>query len=500
MKNIRLSVKLIGGFIAVAVITLIVGLVGWVGVSDSQKVAREIKGLDGINAELLQREIDHLNWARKVGQFQRDENLTALEVEKDPHKCGFGKWYYSDKRKDAEARIPEIAPLLQQLEEPHAKLHSTAVELEKLLQKGKEFRSEATALYQNETGAQLIKVQKLLQEVMVKVKNHLAQEEQGAASQSARIKMISLAGMVVGGVLALCLGIVLTLSITRPINRIIAGLSEGSGQVSSASTQVSGASQQLAQGASQQAAALEETSASLEEMTSMTRQNADNSNQAFTLINETGRVVEQANLAMTELSGSMKEVSAASDETAKIVKTIDGIAFQTNLLALNAAVEAARAGDAGAGFAVVAEEVRNLAMRAADAARSTGSLIDTTVTKVKEGSALVEKTEAAFAQVAAGTAKTRDLVGEIAAASDEQAKGVEQINKALGELDLVVQQNAANAEESASASQELSAQAELMKGAIGELAALIGDGDDASSAALRSAGRRSHLKLLPSLA
>ena len=171
MKNIKLSVKLIGGFIIVAVITLVVGMVGWTGVSNSQKVAQDIKGLDDISAELLQREIDHLNWARKVGQFQRNENMTALEVEKDSHKCGFGKWYYSDKRKEAETRIPEIANLLKQMEDPHTKLHNSAVELEKLLQKGKEFRSEAVALYQNETGAQLVNVQKVLEEVTVKSQN-----------------------------------------------------------------------------------------------------------------------------------------------------------------------------------------------------------------------------------------------------------------------------------------------------------------------------------------
>ena len=272
-------------------------------------------------------------------------------------------------------------------------------------------------------------------------------------------------------------------SISLPINRTVEGLSGGVEQVASASSQVSSASQSLAEGASEQAAGIEETSSSIEEMASMTRQNADNANQANALMAETSRVVDEANRSMTELTGSMKEISTASEETAKIIKTIDEIAFQTNLLALNAAVEAARAGEAGAGFAVVADEVRNLAMRAADAAKNTANLIEGTVKKVKNGSDTVSKTNEAFAKVSAGAKKVGELVGEISAASSEQAQGIEQINKAVAEMDKVVQKNAASAEESASASEEMNAQAAQMKGFVDELAALVyginGDGNGA---------------------
>jgi methyl-accepting chemotaxis protein len=170
----------------------------------------------------------------------------------------------------------------------------------------------------------------------------------------------------------------------------------------------------------------------------------------------------------------MEEISKASEETSKIIKTIDEIAFQTNLLALNAAVEAARAGEAGAGFAVVADEVRNLAMRAADAAKNTAELIEGTVKKVKDGSELVTSTNDAFTEVAQSSSKVGELVGEIAAASSEQAQGIEQVNKAMGEMDKVVQGAAANAEESASASEELNAQAEQMKGIVHNLARIVG--------------------------
>ncbi len=203
-------------------------------------------------------------------------------------------------------------------------------------------------------------------------------------------------------------------SIIKPINRIIGGLNEGSEEVASASRQLSSASQSLAEGTSQQAAAIEETSSSLEEMSSMTQQNADNANQANTLMSDANKVVNKANESMNELTGSIADISKASEETQKIIKTIDEIAFQTNLLALNAAVEAARAGEAGAGFAVVAEEVRNLAMRSAEAAKNTAELIEGTVKKVNDGSELVIKTNAAFTEVAENVSKGGELVGEIA--------------------------------------------------------------------------------------
>ena len=275
-------------------------------------------------------------------------------------------------------------------------------------------------------------------------------------------------------------------TITRPVNRMIEGLTDSADQVASASGQISTASQSLAEGASEQAASIEETSSSLEEMASMTRQNADHSSQADQIMRETRDTVEAANRSMSELIASMEAISRSSDETSKIVKTIDEIAFQTNLLALNAAVEAARAGEAGAGFAVVADEVRNLAMRAAEAARNTAELIDDTTVKVQEGSGLVSRTNEAFEQVSTGSDKVANFLSEISAASGEQAEGIDQVNKAVSEMDKVVQENASRAEESAAAAEEMNAQSEQLKGITRELETLVKGSNENGSAEERA--------------
>jgi methyl-accepting chemotaxis protein len=206
-------------------------------------------------------------------------------------------------------------------------------------------------------------------------------------------------------------------------------------------------SRMLSDSSYHQAASLEETSASLDEMASMTRQNASNTGEANNLMTAAKHSIEKANVSMSDLIRSMKDIAVASEQTQKIIKSIDEVAFQTNLLALNAAVEAARAGEAGASFAVVAEEVRNLAMRATDSAKNTASLIEDIVNKVKGGESLVSVTNDAFSEVTVSSTKVVELMGEIAAASQEQSQGIDQVNKAMGDMNRVTQQNAANAEE-----------------------------------------------------
>jgi len=268
-----------------------------------------------------------------------------------------------------------------------------------------------------------------------------------------------------------------TKKIVGRVESVIRGVTAGTDHVASAAGQLSAASQRLAAGASDQAAAIEETSSSMEEMSSMTNQNATHSEQARAMMLDATQIVEKVNKKMDDMAAAIEAITKSNEETGKIIKTIDEIAFQTNLLALNAAVEAARAGKAGAGFAVVADEVRSLALRAAKAAKETSNLIEDTIKAVNNGSEITRATRESFKENMSITGIVGELVAEIAAASNEQASGIEQVNRVVTEMENVTQQNAAGAEESASAVEEVMVQTDRMKAYVKDLLALIGTND-----------------------
>ncbi len=473
MKNMKLSTKLIGGFVILAVIATIIGAVGFWSLNVAIKAENDeaMIFLPSIYAlGIINEAHTAISRAERVIRYENDAEIANRSY--DNLDAAWKRVDVGWKIYEPLPQSPDEAVVWKKLVQEWDGWKKSHQDVVSLAQKGD--LGAARALSIGKTQDLFQKVEKLIEEVISINFAHAKATDEAFDKTAETVKLAFGFLIVLGITVSLSLGIYLSLSITKELNRVITGLSEASDQVAAAAGEVSSASQILAEGSSQQAASIEETSASLEEMSSMTKQNAKNAGQADSLMKQAGQVVNKANVSMSQLTTSMQEISKASEETSKIIKTIDEIAFQTNLLALNAAVEAARAGEVGAGFAVVADEVRNLAMRAADAAKNTAALIEGTVKKVMVGTALVKTTNDAFNEVAGSTAKVGELVGEIAAASTEQAQGIEQVNIAVTEMDKVTQQNAATAEESASASEELNAQAEEMKSFVADLAAMVG--------------------------
>jgi methyl-accepting chemotaxis protein len=314
---------------------------------------------------------------------------------------------------------------------------------------------------------QMVLVLKWNEDVATSVANEMV-----ATGRHARVLTLSVAAMSV--LVAVALAWVIIRGTNRVLRQIATTLSEASSQVSASATQVSSASQSLAEGSSEQAASLEETSASLEEISSMTKRNSESADKARAISNESSQATEVGTRQMGEMVEAMGAIKSSSDNIAKIIKTIDEIAFQTNILAPNAAVEAARAGEAGAGFAVVANEVRALAQRAAQAARETTEKIDDSIAKSSKGMEISARVAEGLTQITDKTRNVNELVNEIATASKEQNQGLGQITTAVSQMDQVTQSNAGSAEETAAAAEELNAQAMALLETVSELNKLVG--------------------------
>jgi len=271
-------------------------------------------------------------------------------------------------------------------------------------------------------------------------------------------------------------GFIITNMVTRPIYKVIDDLNAESAEAAAASSQVEAASHQLAEASLEEASSMQETSSTLEETSSMVQQNNENTTLAAALSKQATQSAEKSNLEMVKMLDLMEKLEESSGEISRIVKVIDEIAFQTNLLSLNAAVEAAHAGDAGKGFAVVAGEVRILAQRSAQAAKETNVIIERNIKLATEGVELAKDVEESLIQIDEESKKVSNLVHEISIASEEQARGIHEIHKAVSQMEEAISSNAQTAEECAAASKELSIQSDEVQDVVDNLTAMVNGG------------------------
>jgi len=477
MKNWTIKKRIIAGFTVIVALSFIMGFLAW---NSMRTIARHsddligdaIPGMD-MSSDLMQHLTHaHLTLIRHVLTANLDEKrayeATITEIAADNTKLMNGI--------EAICNDPQEKDIIEKMKQARLDYIAARAPILQLSDAGK--NEEAMALLMTSGRPAYDAYDKLTMDFN-DYETQNSKDTAATIQHNARSSKVMLAVTVLGEVaISTFLGFLVVTGLNRVLRRVSSSLGEGAGQVVSAAGQVSSSSQTLAEGASEQAASLEETSASLEEMSSMTKRNSENAQKANDLAKEARSAADKGVGDMQTMSTAMEAIKASSDDIAKIIKTIDEIAFQTNILALNAAVEAARAGEAGMGFAVVADEVRNLAQRSAQAAKETASKIEGAITKTAQGVDINSKVAQTLGEIVTKVRQVDELVAEMAGASREQTQGITQINTAVGQMDKVTQSNASNAEESAAAAEELNAQAITMKDSVTELLHLVGGGGE----------------------
>lgn len=475
-KNSTLTTKIFASFSMIIFMILLFIIFNYRGVNTIISNAEQVisgYSLDGI---LAQKEIDHLNWVNKITALLTNKEISTLNLEVDDHKCGFGKWLYGEGRTQAEIKIPTLAPLLKSIEAPHNKLHKTAIAIKEALRQGSSDRetwlSAVDTIYIEETVPTLEKIQTLIKEIRQEAQSQIISD----ASMISSAKNFK-GGVAIFGAIFICVGVGLAFIQTRSLNSVLKKITDGlktnAMEVSAAALEMSTFSQDLAASSAEQAATMQTTTTSLEEMSASSKETSELTKGSEKLMNQNIERSGQSLKALVELTSNMAQIEQDSDKIKQIINTIDSIAFQTNLLALNAAVEAARAGEAGAGFAVVATEVKNLANRSTQSAKDTQELLDKTIQRVVDGAQALKNINSDFDEIVSTATGIGDKTVAITQATSEQALGIEHITRATMEIDQTTQHVSATAAEAANAADKLTIQSEEMNLMVNQLITMV---------------------------
>ncbi|MEW6501382.1 MAG: methyl-accepting chemotaxis protein [Thermodesulfobacteriota bacterium] len=474
LHDFTVNQRITVGFATVLALFLLCGAVSHFGIGSITDNAEEAIGGVSLDGVLAQKEADHLAWANSVNTFLLDERVEALKVQTDDHQCGLGKWLYGEGRTKAEKLVPTLAPMLKELEAPHQRLHQTAIKIDSLFREADPAsgRAAAKTVYLEETVPALTEVQGLFKKIREEAKGQIISDEAMLAS-ARRTKMAGAAITTIAVLVGLAISYSLATGLSKLLGDRTQAIRDSACQVAAAAGEISRGSQLLSDGASEQAAMIEESSSSLAEVSAMSKKTTELTEGSEQLMKENITRSAQSVKSLAELTKTISKIEEESGQIRQIITTIDAIAFQTNLLALNAAVEAARAGEAGAGFAVVAAEVKNLAGRTGEAAHNTQGLLDATVNRITSCAKAVKAINDDFDAIVESATIIGDKNATVTEASRQQARSIAEVSKAIEDSSQTTQQIASTAEESAAASEELSAQSEEMKNVVADLARLV---------------------------